>query len=42
MTYLFAAYSIIWILLAGYIWLLGKRQKDARKEIMYLKELSED
>ena len=42
MTYLFAAYSVIWILLAGYIWLLGKRQKDVRKEIMYLKELSED
>jgi len=38
MNYLFAAYSVIWGLLAGYIFLLGKRQKDLRKEIQPLEE----
>lgn len=42
MSYLFAAYSITWLAIAGYIWLIGKRQHDARKELSYLKELQED
>lgn len=42
MTYLFAAYTITWILIAGYIFVLGKRQKDAVKELQFLKEIEED
>ena len=38
MTYLFAAYSVIWGLLAGYIFVLGKRQKDLKKEMQILEE----
>lgn len=39
MTYLFAAYSIIWLLIAGYILVLGKRQKQAVNEVKFLQEL---
>jgi len=42
MSYLFAAYSIIWLLLAGYIWVIGKRQKDAVKELSFFRELDDD
>ncbi|MFO1444233.1 CcmD family protein [Bacillus sp. Bva_UNVM-123] len=38
MTYLFAAYTVIWGLLAGYIFVLGKRQKDLKKEIQILED----
>lgn len=38
MTYLFAAYSVIWGLLAGYIFVLGKRQKDLKKELQILED----
>lgn len=42
MMYLFAAYTIIWLLLAGYIWLIGKRQHKAVKELSLLRELHDD
>ena len=42
MTYLFAAYSIIWLLIAGYIWVLGKRQRKAAKELRFLREMNDD
>lgn len=38
MGYLFVAYSIIWALIAGYIVILGKRQKVLRKEIKQLED----
>ncbi|MGD8190460.1 CcmD family protein [Brevibacillus ginsengisoli] len=38
MGYLFAAYSVIWVLLAGYILLIGKRQRQLQKEIEMLEE----
>ncbi|CAM3766913.1 CcmD family protein [Mesobacillus zeae] len=38
MTYLFLAYSIIWTLIAGYIVILGKRQKALKKELQLLDE----
>ncbi|WNF37110.1 CcmD family protein [Bacillaceae bacterium IKA-2] len=41
MTYLFAAYSIIWLLLAGYMFLLGKRQNQIAKQLKFLQELEE-
>lgn len=42
MSYLFAAYSIIWLVIAGYIWVLAKRQKDAVKELSQLQEMDND
>ncbi len=39
MTYLFAAYSIIWLLLAGYMFTLGKRQSDIAKQLKFLQDL---
>ncbi|WP_280772237.1 CcmD family protein [Salipaludibacillus daqingensis] len=42
MTYLFAAYSIIWLLIAGYVWAIGKRQNDAMKELQFIREMKED
>ncbi|MDQ0257789.1 CcmD family protein [Evansella vedderi] len=41
MGYLFAAYTIIWLLIGGYVLFLGKRQKAAIKEVRFLKELIE-
>ncbi|PLR79459.1 CcmD family protein [Bacillus sp. V3-13] len=38
MEYLFAAYTVIWGLLAGYIFTLGKRQKQLEKELALLEE----
>ncbi|PYZ93394.1 CcmD family protein [Salipaludibacillus keqinensis] len=42
MTYLFAAYSIIWLFIAGYVWTIGKRQHDAMKELQFIREMKED
>lgn len=38
MTYLFMAYSVIWALIAGYVVVLGRRQKDLKKELQLLEE----
>jgi CcmD family protein len=38
MTYLFMAYSVIWTLIAGYVVVLGRRQKDLKKELQLLEE----
>lgn len=38
MTYLFAAYAVIWGLIASYILVLGKRQKQIKKELQLLEE----
>jgi CcmD family protein len=38
MTYLFMAYSVIWTLIAGYVVVLGKRQKELKKELQLLEE----
>ena len=39
MNYLFAAYSIIWLAIAGYLFVLGKRQKAIAKQLQFLQEL---
>ena len=36
--YLFAAYSIIWLLVFGYVFILIRRERALRKEIVALKE----
>ena len=37
MNYLFAAYLAIWILIFGYTLILGRREKQSRKELALLK-----
>jgi CcmD family protein len=39
MSYLFAAYSIIWVLLAVYLFVLGNRQSKLMKEMKFLQEM---
>jgi CcmD family protein len=38
MTYLFAAYSIIWAGVFIYVFILSRRERNMRKEISILKE----
>lgn len=42
MGYLFAAYTIIWLLIAGYVLFLGNRQKKAIKELKFIKEMMDN
>ncbi|MDX8359502.1 MULTISPECIES: CcmD family protein [Bacillaceae] len=39
MGYLFSAYTIAWVLIAGYVVMLGKRQRKLEKELDYIQEL---
>lgn len=39
MTFVWAAYSVIWLIIFGYLVILGKRHKDLKKEIEFLKQL---
>lgn len=39
MTYLIAAYSVVWLLIAGYVFILGNRQRKMIKEIEFLQNL---
>ncbi len=39
MEYLVAAYSIIWLMIVGYLFVLGKRQKAIAKQLQFLQEL---
>jgi CcmD family protein len=38
MNYLFAAYTVIWVLLFGYMVALGKRQNKLAEELELLKK----
>ena len=38
-SYLFAAFAIVWVVLFGYIFILSQRQKKLRREIELLKEV---
>ena len=40
--YLFAAYMVIWLLLFGYMFSIGKRQKALEKEIKQLQDMQND
>lgn len=42
MEYLFGAYSVIWALIAGYLFVLDKRQKQLKKELAVLDEWNSD
>jgi CcmD family protein len=39
MDYLFAAYTVIWAVIFGYMLLIGKRQKDIEKDLAHIKSL---
>ncbi|HJV32050.1 MAG TPA: CcmD family protein [Bacillales bacterium] len=39
MEYLWGAYSAIWLVIFGYLLLLGKRHKNLKKEIDFLRQL---
>lgn len=41
LVYLFVAYSLIWILIFGYIYTLGRRMNALKKELEELKKLKE-
>ncbi len=41
MSYLFAAYTVTWILLFAYIYSLGSKQKRIDEELTTLKKLIE-
>lgn len=42
MTYLFAAYTIVFLLIVGYVFTISKRQKDAVKELQLLRQLDDE
>lgn len=42
MNYLFAGYTVIWVALAAYLFLQGKRQKELKKEVRLLMELVDE
>lgn len=39
MNYLFAAYSVIWLLIGGYLYVLGNRQAKLAKELKFLQDM---
>jgi CcmD family protein len=41
MNYLFAAYTVTWVLLFAYIYALGGKQKKLDEELMTLRKLIE-
>jgi len=41
MGYIYAAYSVAWLIISGYLLILGKRHKDLKKEIEFLEQLEE-
>jgi len=42
MTYLFAAYTMIWVVLFAYMFSLSRRQRKFREEITRLQQLIEN
>ncbi|MGA8942808.1 MAG: CcmD family protein [Thermoactinomyces sp.] len=42
MNYLFLAYTIIWGLIAAYIVVLGRRQKQLKKDMEQLEEWNQE
>jgi len=40
LSYLFAAYTILWLIIFIYIFFMGKGQKDLKREIAELKRIA--
>jgi CcmD family protein len=39
MNFVYGAYSVIWLIIFGYMVILGRRQNKLKKEIEFLKQL---
>ncbi len=39
MEYLFAAYTVIWVIIFGYTLIIGNRQRSIENDILHLKSL---
>lgn len=37
--YMYAAYSVAWVIIFSYLFILGKKQSKLKKEIEFLKQL---
>lgn len=42
MGYLYAAYSVIWVIIFGYLFMISKRHNKLKKEIEFLKQLEKE
>ena len=42
LNYLFAGYAVVWLLLLGYLFSLGRRQKRLEVEIEMLKQMKQE
>lgn len=42
LDYLFAAYTVVWLLIFGYMWSVSKRQKNVENELKMLKDLQQE
>ncbi len=40
LSYLFAAYSVLWLIIFFYVFFMGKAQKDLKNEIAELKKIA--
>jgi CcmD family protein len=40
MGFMYAAYSVVWVIIFGYLLMLGKRHNNLKKEIEFLKQLN--
>ena len=38
LTYLFAAFLITWVVIAGYLWMLGRQVQNLKDEVEFLTE----
>lgn len=38
LTYLFVAFLITWVVIAGYLWMLGRQVQNLKDEVDYLTE----
>nr|WP_263325768.1 CcmD family protein [Neobacillus sp. Marseille-Q6967] len=41
MGFMYAAYSVVWLVIFSYLLLLGKRHSKLKKEIEFLKQLDQ-
>lgn len=42
MAFVYGAYSVAWLIIFGYLLLLGKRHTNLKKEIEFLKQMDEE
>ena len=42
LNYMFMGYSVIWVIIFVYVFFLGKRQGDLKKEIDELRRIAEE